>query len=197
MSEITESAVGSNAQQQPQQQQSRTIVTGSSPITDSKIPTIGSLAGGNRKGPVLTLDKINPRVLSAEYAVRGELAVLSEQLRLDLKDPEKAKDMPFNEVISANIGNPQQLDQRPITFFREVLCLLECPTLMDFSGPNAEQKKASVEQLFAPDAIERARELLKDVGSVGAYSQSQGALGIRKHVAKFIEGMSNTHSMAG
>jgi alanine transaminase len=171
--------------------QARTIITGASPVSDSILPTLNTLT--DTKKPLLTVDNINQRVRSAEYAVRGELAVLSEQLRLDLKDPAKAKELPFDEVISANIGNPQQLDQKPITFFRQVLSLLECPTLLEFEGD--AKKKAAVEQLYAPDAIERAKTLLKAVGSVGAYSQSQGALEIRKNVAKFIEGMRETLSL--
>jgi alanine transaminase len=42
---------------------------------------------------------------------------------------------------------------------------------------------------FPSDVIERAKELLEEVGSVGAYSHSQGVPFIRKSVAKFIEGM--------
>lgn len=40
---------------------------------------------------------------------------------------------------------------------------------------------------YKSDVIERARKLLKDVKSVGAYSQSQGAPGVRQSVADFIE----------
>ena len=40
---------------------------------------------------------------------------------------------------------------------------------------------------YKPDVIDRARRLLEDVKSVGAYSQSQGAPGIRQSVADFIE----------
>ena len=41
---------------------------------------------------------------------------------------------------------------------------------------------------FPADAIERAQELLAEIGSIGAYSHSQGVPFIRKSVAKFIEG---------
>ena len=44
------------------------------------------------------------------------------------------------------------------------------------------------------DVIARAQELQGEIGSVGAYSHSQGIPLIRKHVAQFIEGTSpNTH----
>ena len=92
-------------------------------------------------------------------------------------------DLPFDKVISANIGNPQELDQKPITFFRQVLSLLEYPPLL-------EKEDVLLNQLgYKTDVIERAKWLLKEVGSVGAYSASAGAVGIKESVAKFIESM--------
>ncbi|KAF2764732.1 PLP-dependent transferase [Teratosphaeria nubilosa] len=128
----------------------------------------------------LNINNINPHVKEAKYAVRGELAVKSEQYRAQLAKGE-GKDLPFDTVIAANIGNPQQLDQKPITFFRQVASILENPGLL-------ENRKA-LEQSFGykSDVFERAEKLLKDVKSVGAYSQSQGAPGIRESVANFIE----------
>lgn len=72
----------------------------------------------------LTLDSLNPGLRKVEYAVRGELAIkaheLTEVLRDELKKPSHS--LPFDKVISSNIGNPQQkgLDQPPITFNRQV-----------------------------------------------------------------------------
>ncbi|KAF2860582.1 alanine aminotransferas-like protein [Piedraia hortae CBS 480.64] len=131
------------------------------------------------KKPAFTIDKVNPHVVEAKYAVRGELAVKSEQYRSMLEKGE-GKNLPFDTVISANIGNPQQLDQKPITFFRQVLSILENPDLL--------QAPDKLEQFFGykPDVVTRAQELLKAVKSVGAYSQSQGAPLIRQSVANFI-----------
>jgi alanine transaminase len=126
----------------------------------------------------LSIDNINPHVIQAKYAVRGELAVKSEQYRLQIAKHEK---LPFDQVISANIGNPQQLDQKPITYFRQVLSLLEYPPLL-------EKEDVLVQQLgYKKDVITRAKALLGDAQSVGAYSQSQGLLSVRKSVASFIE----------
>jgi alanine transaminase len=80
----------------------------------------------SRKSPserVLTKDTINPAVLKAEYAVRGEIAIRAEELRDQCATEEGRKKLGFNEVISCNIGNPQQLEQKPITFFRQVRAL--------------------------------------------------------------------------
>lgn len=41
------------------------------------------------------------------------------------------------------------------------------------------------------DVIARAEQLQAEIGSVGAYSHSQGIPLIRKHVAQFIEGASS------
>lgn len=59
----------------------------------------------------------------------------------------------------------------------QVAALTEYPELMNVA-----------KDAFPPDVIERAQELLAEIGSVGAYSLSQGVLFIRKSVAKFIEG---------
>ena len=128
----------------------------------------------------LNINNINPHVVEARYAVRGELAIKSEIYRAQLAKGE-GKDLPFDSVVSANIGNPQQLDQRPITFFRQVASLLENPLLL-------EKEEVLTDGLgYKRDVIERAKKLLDDVKSVGAYSQSQGAPGIRQSVANFIE----------
>jgi len=135
----------------------------------------------------LNLNNINQNVREAQYAVRGELATRAETYRAKLKKghpltPPGDKDsLPFDHVISANIGNPQQLDQKPITFFRQVLSILEYPPLLE----NEEALRNGFG--YKQDVIDRAKWLLSEVKSVGAYSQSQGVPGIRESVAKYIE----------
>ncbi|GFH09772.1 aminotran_1_2 domain-containing protein, partial [Haematococcus lacustris] len=81
--------------------------------------------------------------------------------------------------VWCNIGNPQILGQKPITYFRQVLALCEYPPLLDHP---------QVAQLFPSDVRERARSLLAAIpGGVGAYSDSAGALILRKMVAAAIE----------
>ncbi|KAF2802517.1 alanine aminotransferase 2 [Mytilinidion resinicola] len=128
----------------------------------------------------LSYENINPHVKTAKYAVRGELAVRSEEYRAKLAKGE-GKDLPFDTVIAANIGNPQQLDQKPITFFRQVASIMENPELL-------EKEEVLTSGLgYKPDVVARAKKLLAAVKSVGAYSQSHGAPAIRESVAKFIE----------
>lgn len=129
--------------------------------------------------PRLHIGNIKPHVVEAKYAVRGELAVKSEEYRAALRKGND--DLPFSEVISANIGNPQQLDQKPITFFRQVLSILENPQLL-------EKEEVLLGSLgYKPDVLDRARFLLEHIGSVGAYSASAGVPAIKESVAKFLE----------
>ncbi|CAN6613577.1 hypothetical protein TRVA0_005S02828 [Trichomonascus vanleenenianus] len=125
----------------------------------------------------LTVEKLNKNVVDAKYAVRGALALKAEELRETLAT--KPGSLPFDSVINANIGNPQQLDQKPITFYRQVLALLQYPDLL--------KDEQTAGRVFKKDAVERAKTLLKEIGSVGAYSHSKGVPYIRKSIAKFIE----------
>jgi alanine transaminase len=86
--------------------------------------------------------------------------------------------LPFSHLTFCNIGNPHELAQKPITFFRQVAALVNYPPLLD--DPRASAA-------FAPDAIERARRYLAGIpGGVGAYTHSQGIELIREEVAQFI-----------
>ncbi|KAL9113949.1 MAG: hypothetical protein Q9227_002083 [Pyrenula ochraceoflavens] len=136
----------------------------------------------------LNINNINPHVKEAKYAVRGELAIKSEEYRAQLRkqnqtngvSKDSAPPLPFDKVISANIGNPQQLDQKPITFFRQVLSLLENPHLLD----NESALKSSFN--YPQDVIDRAKWLHSEAHSIGAYSASQGIPAVRESVANFI-----------
>ena len=46
---------------------------------------------------------------------------------------------------------------------------------------------------FPEDVIARAKELQGEIGSIGAYSHSQGIPFIRKNVASFIQGTFDRH----
>ncbi|KAI8374543.1 pyridoxal phosphate-dependent transferase [Radiomyces spectabilis] len=123
---------------------------------------------------------MNPYIRNVEYAVRGKLAIRSDQIREDLEAG--VGEFPFKTVVNCNIGNPQQLNQKPITFFRQVASLCENPELL------SEDKAHLVSQLYPADAIARAKKLLAMIGpSIGAYSHSQGVPGIRQTVARFLE----------
>ena len=153
-----------------------------------------SASASSSRQPVLTKSTINPTVLNVQYAVRGELALKADKYSQQLASPlaggssgnESPTDkLPFDKVVTANIGNPQQrgLDQQPITYWRQVISLLEYPDLFTKHLDVAKQ-------IYPEDVIERAKTLHAEIGSTGAYTHSKGVLGIRKRVAKFIEGES-------
>ncbi|CAG9321005.1 unnamed protein product [Blepharisma stoltei] len=124
----------------------------------------------------LRLESISPKVIRAEYAVRGDVVLKSMEMEAKLKDGVK---YPFTEIIPCNIGNPQSLGQNPLTFVREVLSLIVNPKLLTLPG---------ISQIYASDVIERAQILLNGTtGGVGAYTMSQGLPVVRNSIAKFIE----------
>jgi alanine transaminase len=131
----------------------------------------------------LSIKNLNRQVIKAEYAVRGALAVRAGVLESELK---AGKKHPFERVISCNIGNPQALEQKPLSFPRKVLALLSCPDLLE--DPN-------VGTLFAPDAVARAKSMYAQMNnSSGAYTHSGGYMFIRETVAKFCEERDNRNS---
>lgn len=83
---------------------------------------------------------------------------------------------PFTEVIKAYIGDCHAMGQKPLTFMRQVLALINYPKLLD-------------DQSFPEDAKQRAREILNGCkgGSIGSYTEAAGIEIIRKHVANYIE----------
>lgn len=106
-----------------------------------------------------------------QYAVRGEVVMRADQLAAQGR-----------EILYTNIGNPHQVGQSPITYYRQVLALCDLPAEHGVDHPN-------IEQLFPKDVIARAREYRQIVGpsGTGAYTHSQGLLGLRQHIADYIQ----------
>jgi aspartate/methionine/tyrosine aminotransferase len=117
---------------------------------------------------MITTRDLNKRVLDAEYAVRGPIVIRAQQLE------EQGK-----KIIYCNIGNPQALKQKPLTFLRQMLSLLEYPELLH---------KPDVMRHYPRDIVDRSRQLLKKhPHGTGAYTQSTGIPFIRQAVADFIQ----------
>lgn len=76
------------------------------------------MSNGTNYTKVLNINNINPAVVSAKYAVRGELALRANVLTEQLKHG--STDLPFQDVVHCEIGNPQALDQKPLSFIRQV-----------------------------------------------------------------------------
>src|SRR5512140_1283473 len=69
---------------------------------------------------MITLHDLSTNLLKSEYAVRGPIVGRAQQL-----------EQQGRKIIYCNIGNPQALKQRPLTYLRQLLALLEYPALMD------------------------------------------------------------------
>lgn len=116
----------------------------------------------DHQSKVLHTDHINENLREMQYAVRGSIVTRSLELQKQLsEDPDS---LPFDKIISCNIGNPQSLGQKPITFFRQVLALIEYPALMD---------DAALVAVFPEDVVARAKTLLSHMTNIGAYTHSR------------------------
>jgi alanine transaminase len=177
----------------------------------------------------LAIDTIDPRVVAADYAVRGEIVKRAQGIAEELEayqravaaheralaagggdgakaGPPPTRPFPFDKCVWCNIGNPQILGQPPMSFFRQVLSLCEYPALLKaaeqaHSTLQAEAAAAgavgtagrpappagSLAALYPRDAVARAREFMDEIpGGVGAYSDSAGALVLRRQIAAAI-----------
>lgn len=116
---------------------------------------------------MISINDLNPNLLTAEYAVRGPIVIRAQEL-------EKAG----KKIIYCNIGNPQALQQKPLTYIRQILSLMEYPHLL---------KNEAVTKTIPADIIKRAKHLhhLLPHGT-GAYTQSAGTPFIKQAVAEFI-----------
>ena len=111
---------------------------------------------------------ININLLRAEYAVRGPIVARAQQLEEEGK-----------KVIYCNIGNPQALKQKPLTYLRQILSLVEYPELL---------RNENAAKMYPNDVLEKAKSIMKrHPYGTGAYSQSAGIPFIRKAVAEFIQ----------
>lgn len=138
-------------------------VSSAAAFAPSSTPASSSSSG------FLSAETLNADLLAAQYAVRGEIVLRA----LEIQKSGKKK------LTFCNIGNPQELGQLPISFFRQVFALVNCPSLLEHP---------QVGSMFPADVIARAKRYLAMIpcGSTGAYTNSQGIEGIREEVAAFI-----------
>jgi len=111
----------------------------------------------------ISLKDLGRAVLETEYAVRGPIVARAQEL-------ERAG----REIIYCNIGNPQALEQKPLSWIRRILALCEYPELATTAG-------------FPADVVEASRRLIEGTKhGLGAYSESKGVRCVREAIAQFI-----------
>ncbi len=115
---------------------------------------------------MIQISDLSKAVLDTEYAVRGPVVARAQELERQGRD-----------IIYCNIGNPQALEQKPLTYVRQVLAACQYPALID-----------QAPAVFPEDVVQTARKVLQGTRhGLGAYSDSKGVRFIRDAVAKFIE----------
>ncbi|KAL3942243.1 MAG: hypothetical protein SGARI_000328, partial [Bacillariaceae sp.] len=75
----------------------------------------------------LTEDTMSPLLRKMEYAVRGTVVIKADEIARELKDETSKSKYPFDNILYTNIGNPQSVNQKPLTWPRQVLALVDLP----------------------------------------------------------------------
>ncbi len=138
---------------------------------------------------------VNQNIVEMEYAVRGPL-------------PQRAAELARQgrRTIPCNIGNPQALGQRPITFYRQVLSFLEAPKSLSrerrlrrvFDANPTLFSGIAADDFASPWVIDYCEQVLDRLGSgIGAYTESNGPAFIREAVARFIDNRDGAADASG
>jgi len=125
---------------------------------------------------------VNRNILEMEYAVRGPIPQRAAVLKQQGKT-----------VIFCNIGNPQALGQPSLTYYRQVLSLVEDPSKI----ARERQLKSLFEKtpisdlrendFISEDVLAVSEKILAEMGTgMGAYTESKGIHFFRTAIADFI-----------
>lgn len=127
---------------------------------------------------VLTLQGLSRHLVDIEYPIRGLIAERAAEIQKQLEaHPEQFSR--FKAITPCNIGNPQLVGRKPITFNRQVLACVLNPKLVEEGNTGVAT--------FPEDVKERARHYLKKIPPVGAYSESRGVALFRNEIAGWFE----------
>ncbi len=119
---------------------------------------------------------MNHKLIKSFYEVRGATVIRADEIKNEIKD---GKDYPFKDFIQCNIGNPQAVGQKAITFPREVMgCLL--------SNSDNNYKREGTEEMKT-DIVARAKQIKTGFNdNLDKLTSHRGNRKIRKKVANFI-----------
>ncbi len=150
--------------------------------------------GGSMSNPGQHIT-VNQNILDMEYAVRGPI-------------PKRAAELKKQGMVTipCNIGNPQALGQDPITFYRQVLSLVENPSSIGRERRLKDALKLDSDALIGFKKTDFISDYVLDLGEqflssmengLGAYSESKGPLFIREAIARFIDLRDGVESSGG
>ena len=125
---------------------------------------------------------VNKNILEMEYAVRGPIPQRAAAMKKEGKP-----------IIFCNIGNPQALGQAPISYYRQVVSLLEDPAKISRERALKdifEESPASPlreDDFISDEVLNLSETLLAKTGKgLGAYTESKGYAFVREAIADFI-----------
>ena len=126
--------------------------------------------------------QVNQNILEMEYAVRGPIPQRAAKLKEEGKN-----------IIFCNIGNPQALGQKPLSFSRQVISLIEEPAKIARERAIKELFEESPasplreEDFISEEILSLSEKVLAKTGKgVGAYTESKGYFFVREAIAEFI-----------
>jgi aspartate/methionine/tyrosine aminotransferase len=156
--------------------------TATSAVVDVTATSMSSTPFMETRRKRLTIDTISDNLKKMDYAVRGRIAIEADKIADELQSEDGKAKHPFDRIIYTNIGNPHAVQQKAITWPRQVMALLQLPDALGIDHPK-------VLELFPEDAVQRAREMKRALGGhgIGAYTHSKGVREFRQDVARFIE----------
>ena len=127
---------------------------------------------------------VNQNLVEMEYAVRGTI-------------PRRAQEMQRagSTIYACNLGNPQALGQKPITFYRQILALLEAEgnitrerSLIRIAAANSGLFSESGVAPLSDYIIDYSADFLEQCKTgMGGYTESKGPLFIRTAIARYID----------
>ena len=136
---------------------------------------------------------VNKNILAMEYAVRGPIPQRAAKMRDEGK-----------KIIFCNIGNPQALGQHPITYYRQVISLLEEPAKIErerqLKNLFEENPYSNLHEndFVSEDVLALSEKILAKTGNgLGAYTESKGYRFVREAVANFINRRDGFDSASG
>ena len=125
--------------------------------------------------------QLNPDILAVQYAVRGKTFLRAQEIRAKIKEAKEKgqpNPYPFDNIVFCNIGNPQLLNQKPLTYLRQVLSIVEDPSLLELKDK------------YPKDILEHAKKLIDSTGCIGtsgAYTDSRGLMYVRQKISEFLK----------
>ena len=126
---------------------------------------------------------VNQNLVDMEYAVRGPIPLRAMDLQKEGRT-----------IYACNIGNPQALKQKPISFYRQVIALLESSNiqrernLTKLAKNNSDLFKDSGISIISKEIIDYSEKFLHNSRTgMGAYTESKGPAFIREEIAAFID----------